>query len=734
MTAEEALAAGVNSKIGKSEQLKADIKNLELSIQEKQKELNVKEQDFQKAQQDNPTDYIFEYQNNKSKENIQAAATPVQELKAEISGLSDELIRANLALNKLLNPKHAGKWLDDLRKERDELEKKLGTTDYGNADKINPSYLALQKEIEKKDSEIKKLEPKKPRATKEPHDYTDQELAAKKKLYEEEAKLQESSIQDDQAALQQIYDSAENNLDLRLSAYKTYIDNKNKLIELSKQAEIQADIDKLKKITEIEKAVADHTNHHHLTPSQLQMFDDRGALKPQEQNLLFNKRAIITDIAQAKESIITGIDQINAEAVNGVSSIVKTSFEKTISEIDSQLVENKRKISKEYGDKQNKIIDSHIAPGVKGKALDKNENKQEEANDQQEIIADELKSNAIEDQIQIAHNDNQVALENKLREELLKVQEDYYKKKKDLADRQQDDKELETFQRRAEEMGQIVQSAANAYFELEEKQESYHQEMAERNLQWNEQLQGAEAQSNNQMLGEKKANMLAEQQLEKQKAQQDKERAEQQIIVNAVIAASKALVEHPGPLGIEEGLAIMVAAGIQEAFLATAPTYESGGWLLRGGDIGGNRHAQGGTPFAYGGRIHEAESGEISIINRRSSSSNDRLSVSGTPRQIASAVNAHGGGVDFSPGAKTFRFEYGGSLGNFIQPPTFFHPGSTSGDINSLHHTMQDIHLALMTHVAETSARIDRIQVQLNPTDVSNFQKNKIKNVKLGTL
>lgn len=122
----------------------------------------------------------------------------------------------------------------------------------------------------------------------------------------------------------------------------------------------------------------------------------------------------------------------------------------------------------------------------------------------------------------------------------------------------------------------IAEQMANSYIELLSKQDAYRQEMAKRSLEWNKHVQDSEVQSKNEQLAEQKANVQAEQQLDKQKAQQDKKRAEQQLIISFVIASARAFADNPLPLAIVDEAILLAQLGIQEATLASAPTYAQG--------------------------------------------------------------------------------------------------------------------------------------------------------------
>lgn len=160
--------------------------------------------------------------------------------------------------------------------------------------------------------------------------------------------------------------------------------------------------------------------------------------------------------------------------------------------------------------------------------------------------------------------------------------------------------------------------------------------------------------------------------------------------------------------------------------------YERGGGLrsvlTSGGIFDGPSHANGGIRF---GR-NEVEGQEAYVISKKAMNSGNRYSVSGTPSQIASAANVAGGGVNFSPGARMIKFEYGGNLGMSLKPPQYVANYYASG--GKVMDNSEEMIRMFSEGIFAINARIDRIQVVLNPNAVSNYQYEYSKAVKLGTL
>ena len=443
-------------------------------------------------------------------------------------------------------------------------------------------FIQLQNEAQKLDSQfgfntnVNAGKEKKSKQPKEPHDYLNEQLEAHKKYYEELAKLEEGQIANDQIALGEIYNDENNNLDIRLNAYKIFVENKKKLAELSKAAEIQADQEKLDKIADIENAVANKKAGKSYNKSY---FTKSGGLGTQEQTLLDNKGGIAADMAVAKQTVVNGISSIDAEVPGVVSGIVKSSFARTISDVDAQLTDVKQKIQDEFGGKENAVLDSDKSPQGKQKALDKLDNKKAIADDQADMQADQIKDAAISLQLQKASDLQQTELEKKLYADLLKLQQDYLAKKKDANSKSaQDLADDKAKERKIEDAAiGVLAQAADFAMQIAEQTDNIRAAQAQRSLDWNKKLQDGEAQSNAQKLQNDKAYAIQEQQLEREKAKQERERAQEKLVVNYAVALMKAFADEDDPFSKALAAAeATVTFGFAEAELASAPTYAKG--------------------------------------------------------------------------------------------------------------------------------------------------------------
>lgn len=145
--------------------------------------------------------------------------------------------------------------------------------------------------------------------------------------------------------------------------------------------------------------------------------------------------------------------------------------------------------------------------------------------------------------------------------------------------------------------------------------------------------------------------------------------------------------------------------------------FEQGGFVKVGGEIYGPDHAGGGVPFNP--NTLEAEGGELAIINKRSANSKQVYSVTGTSRQIASAINEQGGGKRFAIGGQLTKLEYGGTFGKQLYPSDTSYINNNNG--------MKEL-------IEATNARIDRIQVFVQPQAIQTENNKLNKAAEINTL
>ncbi|HRO97472.1 MAG TPA: hypothetical protein PLY79_10450, partial [Ferruginibacter sp.] len=194
--------------------------------------------------------------------------------------------------------------------------------------------------------------------------------------------------------------------------------------------------------------------------------------------------------------------------------------------------------------------------------------------------------------------------------------------------------------------------------------------------------------------------------------------------IDFALAVLKTLATYPFPFSLIPVAGLTVAYALQRSQIQRQK-FEQGGMPKEGGPIRGKSHAYGGVPFNY-----EAEDGELAIINKRSAMLNRRFTVTGTPRQIASAINQIGGGTRFAPGAAIRKLEYGGLLGSNLRPPSdlsFLRTATPyNGDdglIKSVGEKLNQVTDTVYQLARQTNERIDKIKVEVVSQEVSEKDK-----------
>ena len=123
----------------------------------------------------------------------------------------------------------------------------------------------------------------------------------------------------------------------------------------------------------------------------------------------------------------------------------------------------------------------------------------------------------------------------------------------------------------------VISNFANMEMQILEKQDAFREAMAQRGLERSKKVADSETQSNNEKIATDKAYTIAQEQLEKEKAENAKRRAEQQIVVNYAVALMKAFADSDDPVSkIEGAIAASAAFAFSEAELASAPAYADG--------------------------------------------------------------------------------------------------------------------------------------------------------------
>ena len=248
-----------------------------------------------------------------------------------------------------------------------------------------------------------------------------------------------------------------------------------------------------------------------------------------------------------------------------------------------------------------------------------------------------------------------------------------------------------------------------------------------------------------------------ERQYEKKKKEAEKKAAEEQrqlalkkATIDFAVAVIKTFAQFGFPLGLIPVAALTGAYLLQRAQI-NKQQFAFGGALKKkeygfggdtkevpvdGGVFGGRPHSQGGTDFEFGGQAYNAEADELSIIRTRNAPKTGIYSITGSQKQIASALNAIGGGISFASGASVKKFTTGGYLGSNLKAPYFnagayLNGGSVAGKVNDDRIERLE---EMTAQVLEAVYATDVKPVILNPGNVTQAQRKKQKDVATGTL
>jgi hypothetical protein len=175
-------------------------------------------------------------------------------------------------------------------------------------------------------------------------------------------------------------------------------------------------------------------------------------------------------------------------------------------------------------------------------------------------------------------------------------------------------------------------------------------------------------------------------------------------IMNTAMGVTAALKQLPSPKAWIEA-ALVTATGTAQVATIAAQKY------ARGGELHGASHAQGGIKGSINGHNIELEGGEV-VINKRSSAKY---------RKALSLINSDNGwGVDFANSrGGGYKFAKGGILGSYDFSPA---PLPTQATITQAIAASNERTEAM---IAATNRRIDRLQVQVNISDIESASEIK---------
>lgn len=264
-----------------------------------------------------------------------------------------------------------------------------------------------------------------------------------------------------------------------------------------------------------------------------------------------------------------------------------------------------------------------------------------------------------------------------------------------------------------------VSDAMDSYWQGQNEEVEKRKEVALQQLQIEEEQKLAVAQSEDEKDSIRRQFEAKRKEQEKKSAEERKQVALKQMSIEFGLAVLKTLATYPFPFSLIPVAGLTIAYMLQRSAVQRQK-FAKGGMPKHGGDIKGKSHAEGGVPFNY-----EAEDGELAIINKRSSTLNKKFTVTGTPRQIASAINQVGGGVNFASGARIRKLEYGGYLGTNSRAPvdlTFLKNSDTSSNngFDEVNRQFGKVYQMLAVVSEQTNKRIDRIKVDVVAQEVVN--------------
>lgn len=180
-------------------------------------------------------------------------------------------------------------------------------------------------------------------------------------------------------------------------------------------------------------------------------------------------------------------------------------------------------------------------------------------------------------------------------------------------------------------------------------------------------------------------------------------------LMNMALGITKALTQLPAPAKWYEA-ALVSATGIAQVAAIASQKY------ARGGELHGASHAQGGIKGNVQGHNIELEGEEV-VINKRSSRKY---------RSLLSYINSDNGwGVDFA-GVRgrggyrpQLRYARGGVLGSYdFSPAAVPHSNTVQQSIARQAERTEEL-------IAATNRRIDRLQVQVNISDIDSAHDSK---------
>jgi hypothetical protein len=293
----------------------------------------------------------------------------------------------------------------------------------------------------------------------------------------------------------------------------------------------------------------------------------------------------------------------------------------------------------------------------------------------------------------------------------------------------------------------LATQAMNSYFDAEQQRIQQSLSITEQRIDLEKQQAQARAQSQAEIDTIEKQAAAKKRDAQREAGEQLKRvrKSEAKIalatqLVNVAVEAS----QYPFPANLIIGAILTGLAlanySIQVGAINKEQFAKGGQVPKKGGPITGPSHRDGGIPISLKEKTFEVEGGEV-IVNKRSVSDKTIRTFTGTNIQILSRINKLGGGFDFQPGAKITKFAGGGFIGDSLQAPVYVPSALNNSNNDQLLAAIKEqndfIKQSIVTNkilAQEQSERVDRLQVQLNPIDVTKSQEKTMKQTSVGSL
>lgn len=628
-----------------------------------------------------------------------SALRRVNSLKSALATTSAELVKAD-------------KEIADFQKDAQMFARQAGSTFFGKGPtgKTPEEKAAEAAEKAEKAAEAarRRQETADRRAKSDSDKAAKDKEAAGKALIDASANLQKQQVQQDIEANKEIFENDQETLADRLLAYENFLSDRQLQNEIAAKQEIdtnQAAIDK------IDAQLADKKVKR--TAAEIA-------------NLQALRKAAEINIQAAREQLAADNQRLATDRLKGTKAIINSEVQQLLDGIPAI-----KQAEQDKGNERLKVLKKSYEDGQ----ITLKEFKKKEKQITQETALAELEAVKTFLQAQIAAYAAVGASADGLQKALSDV-ETAIKKIQGAINSTVDETAFnwkQFYEKLTAEAINAADTIAKGWVDSRQKQIDKENELAQTNLDNEKQIRLSAAKTADEKLAIEAEYNQKQEALQKQEFEKNKKLAEAQLAIEFALASMRAISAAfykgegwVGALAAEALVALEYAAKL--AVLESSHFGAGGEVPADGGQFGGRPHGSGGTDFFFRGQQFNAEAGELAILNKKSSRSGVRYMVSGTTKQIASALNSVGGGVNFAPGASMGRFEYGGSLGGSLPAPYF----SPSGGLDS------DALRGFINTVGEgfsaVNSRMDRLQVVIDPKAVQNANEKGAKNVKMGTL